>query len=195
VLWVFDSLALVLLMSTNTELHLIDARLLQPAQAPLVCLALVALDACTRSAPRGKLLAMGLVAAFVIAHAQRTVEGVREHLAQGPIGYRSALWRDSEVLTALARLQPELPLFTNSTPAVYVTLRRRCHRITPGAEFDDALAELEQSAPALLVCIDIESENREYPSPLAELEASQRIELELLSRHADGTLWRVTRRP
>lgn len=184
----------LLLVSTRGYLDPIGARLLSPLFVVLVVLALVGLDrVVARTGTRRVVVAaLALVAAWLVAEAQTTVDELRV-LHRDGAGYSEPQWRRS-ALVALVRRHGPRPTYSNRTDALYfrASMTASCwatRRPTTCIGAGPDLTLLGPRGSGYLAWFTEPDGPRPYLPP----EVAGRVRLTVVRRVADGALYRVRR--
>jgi hypothetical protein len=185
-------------LDANTPL---DDRILLPVLAIALVLGAYVLDGCWPALRRAPLLAGGVMTLFVLliaGHGVKAAEVAVKGYEQG-WGFTSATWRQSPTLAAVARLEPDRPIYSNAPEIVYLHGRREARGL-PRTRFlmnqqpnqayateMQAVAETVRASCGVVVYL----RNLSQQSIPGESEAGERLSLDLLTETPDGVIWGV----
>lgn len=186
-------------LDANTPL---DDRILLPVLAVSIVLASYVIDTLWPVARPMPILASALAAVmalFIGGHGLKAAEVGATGYRDGS-GFSSAAWRQSQALSHVARLQPDVPVFSNAPEIVYLHTGRPARGIPrtlflmnqePNRDFASQLAAVGQEVREQCGVV-VYLRNLAQRSMPSEAEVSQGLSLDVLSDAGDGVILGVT---
>jgi hypothetical protein len=130
-------------------------------------------------------------AAFIAANLLQTVPWASQVRSSG-VGFLSRSWRESEVIARVAKLPPDVPVYSDRSDAIYILTGRSTFTLperdgSEGARKDLAVmrTRLQEDAGVVVYFAGVQ---RPYLLPQEELKAA--LPLRLVFQGKDGALYR-----